>query len=311
MATAFALLSYLDAGGSARAGVLINDLVYDMVAVTGNLHHASVMGLLEDWEGVQKQILAFADKPAGAGDGKLLSDVSLLNPLSPGAIFCAAANYTDHMLAMAHKLGQAPEPDPRQCDVKPYHFQKASRQTVVGPNSRIKLPEFAEQVDWEVELVAVIGREARNVSVDQALQYVAGYTVGIDLSVRDRMYMKRPNVPDASLFKTDFISMKCFDGSCPLGPTIIPAEIITNPQYLGIRLWRDDKLMQNSSTSLMVFSVAEQISYLSERMTLLPGDIVMTGTPAGTGAEQDQFLESGQVLTAWIEKIGEFRVTMI
>ena len=171
----------------------------------------------------------------------------------------------------------------------------------------MKLPSYAHNIDWEIELVAVIGKPARNVSIERALDYVAGYTVGNDLSVRDRAFMKRPNVPDGSLFKTDFLGMKGFDRSCPIGPWIVPARALREPQTLAMKLWVDDELKQDSSTSQMIFSAAEQISHLSTYATLLPGDLVMTGTPAGTGAESDVFLKPGQTIRAWIEHIGELR----
>jgi len=304
----FKLLCYRDGGTSTRAGLLARDEVFDVARLLDCAGYAQVSRILEHWDVVGEQLRLGAEAPPEHCYVGSVSTVKLAAPLEPvGAIFCAAANFKDHMLAMAQKLGQPPEPDPRELDVKPYHFLKPARQTMVGPDAVVKLPAYAQRVNWEAELVAVIGSPARNVPVERALDCVAGYTVGNDLSVRDRAFMKRPNVPDASLFKTDFIGMKGFDESCPIGPWIVPAAAIGEPQRLAIKLWLDDELMQDSSTSNMVFSVAEQIAYLSERVTLLPGDIVMTGTPAGTGAEQDRFLRAGQTLRVWIEHIGELR----
>lgn len=303
----YRLLSYYR-GSEVRAGVMLGSRVYDLAGVTGAAAHASLVQAL----GNQVQLSAsLADLGDGLPEQDLVGDVSdvpLAAPLVyPGAVFCAAANFRDHMLAMARKLGIEPEPDPHELDVKPYHFLKPSRQTVVGPEAVVPLPAHAHKVDWEIELAAVIGRPAADVPVKRALEFVAGYTIGNDLSVRDAAYMRRPNVPVASLFKTDFLGMKGFDRSCPLGPWIVPASEITDPQSLTLKLWVGDELMQDSNTSHMIFSVAEQVSYLSRLMTLYPGDVVLTGTPAGTGAEQDRFLRPGEVLTAWIEGIGELR----
>jgi len=307
----FKLLTYRDQENDLRAGLLVGEDVYDVARITSCADHVRVSRILEDWRTLSSALQSAAEAPPADCAIGPLSTLKLGAPLDPvGAIFCAAANFKDHMFAMARKLGQAPEPDPREHDVKPYHFLKPARQALTGPDAVVKLPTYAQKVDWEAELVAVIGSAARNVPVASALDHVAGYAVGNDLSVRDRVYMKRPNVPEASLFKTDFLGMKGFDQSCPLGPWIVPASAISDPQRLSIKLWLDDDLMQDSNTSNMVFSVAEQIAYLSERVTLLPGDIVMTGTPAGTGAEQDRFLSPGQTVRAWIEQIGELRTTL-
>nr|WP_283818027.1 fumarylacetoacetate hydrolase family protein [Bradyrhizobium jicamae] len=266
---------------------------------------------MDDWQHSLETLFSLGELPARAAVTKLEA-CKLGAPLGgSAAVFCAAANFQDHMLAMARKLNQEPEPDPRRLDVKPYHFLKPTRQTLVGPDATVQLPAYAGKVDWEVELVAVIGKIARNVSIDRALDHVAGYTVGNDLSVRDAAYMKRPNVPVESLFRTDFLGMKGFDGSCPVGPWIVPASTIGDPQNLPIMLTVDGEVMQVSNTSQMIFSVAEQISYLSARTTLLPGDAILTGTPAGTGAERDRFLKSGQVVCASVAGIGSLRTFIV
>ncbi len=223
----------------------------------------------------------------------------------PGAVYCAAANYRDHMHGMALRLNQPDEPDPRELDIKPYHFTVPARTCISGPDEPVRIPRFAEHLDWEIELVAVIGRTARRVAVEEALKHVAAYTIGNDISVRDLRYLKIPNVPMQSLFRSDFIAMKGFDKSCVTGPWLTPASSVANPQELALKLWIDDELMQDSTTNQMVFSVAEQIAYLSDRVTLWPGDMIFTGTPAGTGMERDRFLRVGETLRLNIEGIGE------
>jgi 2-keto-4-pentenoate hydratase/2-oxohepta-3-ene-1,7-dioic acid hydratase in catechol pathway len=142
------------------------------------------------------------------------------------------------------------------------------------------------------------------VPLDKALSYVAGYTVANDLSARDRG--RRPGIEDTSFFKMDWSKHKSFDGSCPLGPWIVPAGEIADPQNLAMKLWVNDTLKQDSNSSKMLFSLAEQIEQLSINMTLYPGDLILTGTPAGTGAESGEFLKNGDVVKVWIEGIGEF-----
>ncbi len=307
----YKLLSY-QAGREARAGVLVDDTVYDVAKVTRTPAYASVLHLLEDW-GKAKRTLAQTAKTIASGKSRVkglpLTRTRLLAPvLYPGAIFCAGANYTDHVLEMARAQNAPPPPDPHQVGLAPWHFIKTARGSVVGPGSRVALPRYSKMVDWEVELAAVIGRPAKDVTIEQALGCVAGYTIGNDLSARDAM--RRPHLPDASPFKVDWLSQKCFDGSCPLGPWITPASEIADPQKLGMKLWVNGELMQDSNTSQMIFTTAEQIAHLSTRVTLQPGDLVLTGTPAGVGMGRGRFLKADDTVRLWIEGIGELSHSM-
>lgn len=308
---AYKLLSY-QAGRDARAGVLVDSTVYDAAKVTGVPACASVLGMLQDWTKAAR-VLAQVSKRIASGKspvkGGPVGRVTLLAPvLYPGAIFCAGANYRDHMDEMARAQNLPPRKDPRETGFQPWHFIKTSRASVVGPGTRVRLPAYSRMVDWEVELVAVIGRAAKNVPVEKALDCVAGYTIGNDLSARDAM--RRPQVPDSSPFSLDWLSQKCFDGSCPLGPWITPASDIPDPQKLGLKLWVNDELMQDSNTSKMIFTTAEQIAQLSTRVTLQPGDLIMTGTPAGVGMSRQRFLKPGETVRLWIEGIGELSHTV-
>ncbi len=307
----YKLLSY-QAGRDARAGVLVADTVYDAAKATGEPAYASVLGVLEDWT-TAKRLLAQTAKRLAAGTGRAkgvpLTRARLLAPvLYPGAMFCAGANYRDHMQEMARVQNLPPEKDPHELGLKPWHFIKTSRASVVGPGAKVKLPAYAQKVDWEIELVAVIGRPAKDVTVEKALDYVAGYTIGNDLSARDAM--RRPHLSDASPFKLDWLSQKCFEGSCPLGPWIVPAGDLPDPQKLAMKLWVNGELMQDSHTSKMIFTTAEQIAQLSTRVTLHPGDLVLTGTPAGVGMGRQRFLKAGDTVRLWIEGIGEMSHTM-
>ena len=299
------LLTYKNESGCYRAGVKLGEAVYDAEAFTGRSDGAEVISMLQDWDAMEPLLLDQID----ARFYERLAPVKATGfgppVMYPGAIYCAAANYRDHMHAMAVKLNQPDEPDPRELDINPYHFTVPARTCIAGFDEPLRLPWFGKNIDWEIELVAVIGRRARLVTAEQALTHVAAYTIGNDVSVRDLRYLKIPNVPAQSLFRSDFIAMKGFDKSCVIGPWLTLARDIPDPQRLALKLWINNELMQNSSTAQMMFSVAEQISYLSSRVTLLPGDIVMTGTPAGTGMEQDRFLRAGEILRLSIEKIGE------
>jgi len=286
-----------------RAGVAVGDKLFDAAALTRKAGYASVLAILQDWssaKGVLKKAAAAAAK--SKLKSRPLARTRLLAPvLWPSAIYCAGANYSDHMLEMANLQGIPPAPDPHEVGLKPWHFIKASR-SVTGDKATVKLPTSSKAIDWEAELGAVIGKTAKNVPLAKALDYVAGYTVANELSARD--LGKRNQLPDSSPFKWDWVGQKCFDDACPLGPGIVPASDIKDPQKLGIKLWVNDVIKQDSNTSDMIFTLAEQIEQLSSRITLHPGDIVLTGTPAGVGAARREFLKAGDVTKVWVENVG-------
>jgi 2-keto-4-pentenoate hydratase/2-oxohepta-3-ene-1,7-dioic acid hydratase (catechol pathway) len=163
-------------------------------------------------------------------------------------------------------------------------------------------PRGSQKLDWEAELVAVIGKAARNVPVEKALDYVAGYSIADDLSARD--LSRRSALPPGNPFHFDWTAHKGFEGSCPLGPWITPAAEVPDPQALAIRLWVNGVLKQDSNTSRMIFSTAEQVAHLSSLATLHPGDLVLTGTPAGVGAGRNEFLQPGDRVEIEIEGLG-------
>jgi len=302
----YRLLSYVSKG-QPRAGLLVNEAVYDLAAATRNAAWSSVLAVLNDWPKA-KAALAKAAKATRA-KGLPLAKTKLLAPiLYPGNIYCAGANYKDHVAEMDRAQGREPGPTMKDRGEKPWHFVKTSKSSVVGPGAKVKLPAFSKAVDWEVELAAVIGKRTKDVSVDKALDCVAGYTIANDLSARD--VMRREGNPPTSPFHYDWVSQKCFDGACPLGPWIVPASEIRDPHNLGIKLWIGDELMQDSNTGQMIFDTAEQIAMLSSRVTLQPGDLVLTGTPAGVGMGRKRFLQPGERLRLWIEGIGELTHSM-
>lgn len=298
----YMLVTYKSAKGP-RAGIAVGDKLFDAAALTRKAGYSSVLAILNEWSSA-KGILKKA--AAAAAKSKLksmpLARTKLLAPvLWPSAIYCAGANYSDHMLEMANLQGIPPAPDPHEVGLKPWHFIKASR-SVTGDKATVKLPASSNAIDWEAELGAVIGKTAKNVPLAKALDYVAGYTVANELSARD--LGKRNQLPDSSPFKWDWVGQKCFDDACPIGPGIIPASDIKDPQALGIKLWVNDVIKQDSNTSDMIFTLAEQIEQLSSRITLHPGDIVLTGTPAGVGAARREFLKPGDVTKVWVENVG-------
>ena len=305
----YKLATYKSSDGP-RAGLVIGDAVFDAAKLTGKPAYATVLGILADWkraEGVLKKAAAGAAK--SRAKRLPLKKTKLLAPVQyPSTIYCAGANYADHAAAMAAREGGPPPADPHEQGLKPWHFIKAAR-TITDPGATVKMTGYAKSMDWEIELAAVIGRPAKDVSIEKALDYVAGYTVSNDLSARDRG--RRPPVPPTSPFKMDWTKHKTFEGSCPLGPWLIPASDIEDPQNLALKLWVNGELKQDSNTGKMLFTLAEQIAQLSENMTLHPGDLILTGTPSGTGAESGTFLKAGDTVKLWIENIGEIENRMV
>ena len=295
----YKLVTYASPEGP-RAGMVIGERVCDAAKLTGHAADQSVLGILQDWTAAQERLAEAAASPAA---GLPLAATKLQAPiLWPSAIYCAGANYADHAAEMARASGRTPEPDPHALGLKPWHFLKAGRSTLAAHGDTVQITGLSKTMDWEVELAAVIGHAAKNVPLAKALDHVAGYTIANDLSARDMG--RRPNVPDTAPFKFDWVAHKNFDGSCPLGPWIVPRRDIPDPQKLGLKLWVNDVLKQDSNTGQMIYTLAEQIAHLSSRLTLHPGDLILTGTPAGVGAARPEFLKPGDVVKLWIENIG-------
>lgn len=291
-----------------RAGIVLEESVFDAGELSGQASYVSALGILEDWQRANDTLQSTLAKRGQEVKAMPLVQTRLRAPiLWPSAIYCAGANYSDHAAEMAKRANRPEEPNPKSLGLKPWHFIKASR-AVADPDATVSASRYTRKLDWEVELAAVIGKPAKNVSVEQALDHVAGYTAANDLSARD--LSRRPHVPDTSAFKSDWIGQKCFDGSCPLGPWIVPAQDIPDPHNLAIKLWVNDAIKQDSNTGKMIYNIAEQIAHLSSGMTLHPGDVILTGTPAGVGSARDEFLQPGDVVKIEIERIGVLTTTI-
>lgn len=292
-----------------RAGLVVDDFVFDAAKLTANKSYATMLGILEDWRKAKGALKAAAEKAARTKKKDLpLAKAKLLAPvIYPPAIYCAGANYTDHVKEMNRAHGRPDEPDPHTLGLKPWHFLKASR-TITHPGATVKISDYSKKMDWEIELTAVIGTKARHVSIEKALSHVAGYTVAIDLSARDLGF--REKVSPTSPFRADWVAHKSFQDSCPIGPWIVPASDIKDPQHLDLKLWVNDVVKQDSNTSEMIFTLAEQISHLSSSITLYPGDLILTGTPAGVGAGRNEYLKAGDTVKVWVEGVGELTSKM-
>ena len=215
-----------------------------------------------------------------------LADVKLRAPLTrPGKIICIGANYMDHIKEAS-----------LQTPTEPVFFAKY-RNAITGPTDPILLPAVSEQVDWEAELVVVIGRAGRDIAAADAMSHVVGYTIGNDVSARD-WQMRKP-------FR-QWMMGKTFDTFLPLGPALVTVDEVSDPQDIRITLRLNDAVMQNETTANMVFPIAELLSFVSRIVSLEPGDIMLTGSPAGVGFAQTppRYLRHGDVLETSIEKLG-------
>jgi 2-keto-4-pentenoate hydratase/2-oxohepta-3-ene-1,7-dioic acid hydratase in catechol pathway len=266
----------------------------------------SVLGLLRSWDAVHPRLHAAAQKVQPA-DGIALADAKLQAPiLYPGALFCAGANYWDHLEEMAEIAKRMTGKAPAMTKAKdPYFFMKTTAGSIIGTGTPARLPPFSQQVDWEAELGVVIARPTRNISEERALDAVAGYLIVNDLSARD--LMKREGSP----FGMDWVGQKCFEDAAPMGPWFTPAAYIADPNNMPIKLWVNGVLKQNSNTSRLVHNIAEQIAYLSQHFTLTPGDVIATGTPAGVGMPRGEFLKAGDEVRIDIGGCGTLTNTMV
>jgi 2-keto-4-pentenoate hydratase/2-oxohepta-3-ene-1,7-dioic acid hydratase in catechol pathway len=238
----------------------------------------SVAQLRSAWDG-----LTVAD--ATAARSLDVDDVELLAPVPrPGKICAAGVNYRSHG---AEQNREAPD--------HPVLFAKFAS-AVIGHGQAIRWsPQLTQGVDFEAELAVVIGRTARRVTADEALAHVAGYTCLNDVSARDLQFSDK-----------QFVRAKSLDTFCPMGPWLVTADEIPDPQALSIQCLVNGDLMQDASTSEMVFGVAALVSFCSQAFTLEPGDVIATGTPAGVGwfREPRVVLKDGDVVEVRIEKVG-------
>ncbi|MFN5300902.1 MAG: fumarylacetoacetate hydrolase family protein [Planctomycetaceae bacterium] len=249
--------------------------------------------------------LAGPGRGVGEQVGVAVGGVQLLVPIPrPNKLLLLAGNYADHIREGG---GIAAE----RAETFPYVFMKPASTTLTDPGSPLKLPRVSPlSIDWELELAVVIGQRMKGVSEGAALAGVAGYTVINDIS--DRKFRPNPHRkerPKDGFF--DWLHGKWHDGFCPMGPCVTSGRSIGDPQALTMKLTLNGETRQQASTSQMVFPVAAIIAFIASFVTLEPGDIISTGTPAGVGHSTNTFLKPGDVLSASIESIGTLRTPVL
>ena len=266
------------ADGSERVGVVAGDGVVDL---SGGPFPSTMIGLIAGWQKIEADLRRFV---ASAKPRYALSQVRLRAPVPhPPKILAIGLNYADHIAETG-----------REKPARQVWFAKMSN-AVNGPFDAIEKPKASDQVDYEAELVFVIGKRCRHVPKEKAHEVAFGYCAGNDVSVRDWQWAS-----------PQWILGKSFDTHAPFGPWIVTADEIGDPHALGIRCLVNGAVRQNSNTRELVFNVFDQIAHLSEAMTLEPGDVIFTGTPGGVGAAMKPpgFLKANDIVRVEIDKIG-------
>ena len=269
--------------GSEKPGVEVAGVRYDV----SHLVHDFDEDFFTDG-GLEKLQQSFD----AASATQVAADVRLAAPVKrPGKIICIGLNYRKH----AEESGMA-------VPTEPVVFFKASS-SVVGPNDQIVIPKNSVKTDWEVELAVVIGKKASYVSEEEALDYVAGYVLHNDVSERE-FQLERGG---------QWVKGKSCDTFAPLGPYLVTSDEVANPNSLNLWLKLNGEKVQDGNTNDFVFNVQEVISYLSQFMSLMPGDIISTGTPAGVGLgfNPPKYLKHGDVIELGIEGLGTARQEVI
>lgn len=233
-----------------------------------------------------------------------LDSVKLLAPIPrPGKVLALAGNYSEHIKEASvhhgYKLGLSESP--RQ-STTPRPFLMPST-CVLAPGEIIPWPVYSEQVDYELELAVVIGRDAKCIQAQDAPDHIAGYTIANDVSARSVTFKKaRQQRPWDEFY--DWLNGKWADGFCPMGPYLLTRDEVPDVQNLKMVLKVNDEVRQNANTGRMIYSVADIVSFLSHLMTLEPGDVICTGTPSGVGVATGNFLKTGDRIECSIEGLG-------
>jgi 2-keto-4-pentenoate hydratase/2-oxohepta-3-ene-1,7-dioic acid hydratase in catechol pathway len=280
----WSLVGYRTADGGRGAGAL-----HEKRIVALPVPAAGVLELIERWAEVEPLLRVFDPTTAREVPGAGL----VLALRFPRKLICAGANYHSHVSEMGIQ---------RQNGARPYFFLKPPTTTLIGPDEPIAIPaDPAARVDWEAELAVVIGTGGKHIAEPDALAHVAGYSALNDISLRGP---HRVSNPIAEPFAWDWLASKGADGSAPFGPGIRPAFLVADPQRLDVRLWVNGELKQSANTADMIDGVAALVAAASELMTLEPGDVIATGTPAGVGVPRGEFLHPGDVVELEVADFG-------
>ena len=287
-----------------RPGILIEDAIIDIPTAWADPNPPrSVKEILERGPSCLSKL---ADLAESADASIPLSSVKLLAPIPrPGKILALAGNYAKHIIEAGLKLGLSDSP---RITTVPRPFLMPPT-VIAGPGDEIPWPAYSETIDYEIELAIVIGKHAKRINPAQAPGIIAGYTIANDVSARTVTFKKdRAERPWDEFY--DWLNGKWADGFCPMGPYFLTADEIPDVQNLDLKLTVNGAERQNSNTSQMIHPVAEIVSFLSNLMTLEPGDVIATGTPSGVGMATGDYLEAGDRIDATIQNLGTLTNTL-
>jgi 2,4-diketo-3-deoxy-L-fuconate hydrolase len=303
LAPPFALARF-DDGNGVQLGLVKGDRIrpLDMEALGASSLNEFLAD--PDWDSLGALVVDEAN-------GLMLNEVTLVAPVEPRQVLQAGANYREHVIqlvaaGLTQNTDRTPEEarefaakimDDRAANGEPYFFIGLPA-CVVGANVPLQLPAYSKVHDWELELAVVIGREAFRVSREDAASHIAGYTIVNDITTRDLVFRK-----DMKEIGTDWYRAKNAPGFLPTGPFLVPATLV-DPADLNVRLELNGEVKQDASTSDLLFDIPALISGASQTMPLLPGDILLTGSPAGNGQHWKRFLQDGDVMTGSITGLG-------
>ena len=293
-------LATLKTPEGARAALGIKDRYFPLDSLQPLMRGTTSKQILQTWETsfplLDALVARVVADDAIFAHGVPAREADLLTPvLDPEGLFAVGANYSGHL----KEMGLAT----KKWASMPF-FIRPPKTTLVGPGDTVDIPKTTKQFDWECELAVFIGKTLKNASKDEAASSVAGYAIGLDLSCRDLIQVDND-------LKVDLVRGKAQDTMAPCGAVMMPAKFVTDVNNLRIQLFVNDEKMMDASTCEMLFKVDEQISTISEFMTIEAGSILFTGSPSGSAGEHgDRWLKPGDRIHATIENVGSLDVTM-
>lgn len=282
-----------DAGAGERLGVVADDRVIDIAAAAEALHHealpSAMLQLLQGGDALLERVRTLLATVSEQGNSQNsysygVAAVRLRAPLpQPGKIICVGQNYRDHVL---EQNAEMPE--------RPILFAKFNN-AIVGPGDDVIYPTTTSEFDYEAELVVVIGKQGKHINSEQAYEYVAGYMTGQDVTARD---LQRGD--------KQWVRGKTQDTTAPTGPYLVTRDEVPDPQTLDIKLWVNGTLLQDSNTSNLIFNVPFLLEFISQGITLMPGDLIYTGTPPGVGVfrKPQALLKVGDEMSVEVQGLG-------
>ena len=315
---AYSLITFTDPNtGEPRTGLETGGQVLPLTDANLDLPgdgSITMEAVIEHWDKAEPQLDLLAEQSSteqsSDAPGWLNSEeLTVLAPLQPRQVLQAGANYRQHVidLAVAHRDGGGTEEEiraritatmDRRAEGTPYFFIGLPT-AMASATEDLVLPGYSKTHDWELELAAVIGKRAFRVSPEEALDHVFGYTMVNDITTRELVFRK-----DMPAIGSDWFRGKNAPGFLPTGPLVLPAKFVEDPQDLMVTLRLNGETMQKESTADMIFTVAQLISHASQQMPLLPGDLILTGSPSGNGAHWGRMLRDGDVMEGTITGLG-------